>query len=133
MFDGSNKGHKYTVFAPTDEALFQFYRQKGVNGIEALGKEYATAIVKTMTYDGDSLKLTEVFSSDVASAAYANEAGEYLYITVNTEGEGFLMSSASDNAALVLSRNYIKCSNGFVYTAELTDYDMNALVNKAFL
>ncbi|MBP5763811.1 MAG: DUF5108 domain-containing protein [Bacteroidales bacterium] len=118
MFDGSNKGHKYTVFAPTDEALFQFYRQKGVNGIEALGKDYATALVKTMTYDGDSLKLTEVFSSDVASAAYANEAGEYLYITVNTEGEGFLMSSASDNAALVLSRNYIKCSNGFVYTAE---------------
>ncbi|MBO7524179.1 MAG: hypothetical protein J6T79_01595, partial [Verrucomicrobia bacterium] len=39
------------LFAPTDEALFQFYRQKGVNGIEALGKDYATALVKTMTYD----------------------------------------------------------------------------------
>ena len=118
LYDGSSSAHKYTLFAPTDEALQAFYSAKGVNGIEDLGKEYAEAIVKTMTYDGDSLKLTEQFGVGVTELAYVSEAGEYLYITINEVGEGFSLRSASVTQGVVLTRNYIKCSNGFVYTAD---------------
>lgn len=118
LYNGSNSAHKYTVFAPTDKALREFYTAKGVNSIEDLSVEYATALVKTMTYDGDSLKLTEKFSSDVTSLVYSSEAGERIYLYVNTEGEGFLLRNQSSVDSVSISRNYIKCANGFVYTAE---------------
>jgi len=118
LYDGSNSAHKYTVFAPTDKALQEFYAAKGVNGIEDLGADYATALVKTMTYDGDSLKLTEKFSSDVTGLIYTSEAGERIYLYVNAEDEGFLLRNQSSETYVPLSRNYIKCANGFVYTAE---------------
>ncbi len=118
LYDGSNSAHKYTLFAPTDEALKRFYAEKGISGIEDLSVEYATALVKTMTYDGDSLKLTEKFAADITSLAYVSEAGETLYLRVNTEGEGFTLHSQSIQEAIVISRNYITCANGFVYTAE---------------
>ncbi len=118
LYDGTSTAHKYTVFAPTDQALQSFYAQKGVNGIEDLGIEYATAIVKTMTYDGDSLKLTEKFSADVTSLVYTSEAGERIYLYVNTAGEGFLLRNQSAEDTIAISRNYVTCSNGFVYTAD---------------
>lgn len=118
LYDGSSKAHKYTMFAPTDEALQAFYHAKGVSSIEDLGVDYAAAIVKTMTYDGDSLKLTELFGPNVTTLNYSSEAGEMLYLTVNNEGEGFLLRNASADAEVGVTRGYTKCSNGFVYTTD---------------
>ncbi len=115
MYDGSSVANKFTVFAPTDSALQAFYAEKGVSSIEELSVDYATAIVKTLTYTGDSLKLTEVFSADY-TLGYKNEADEYLYLSVNSEAEGFLMYTQSDTDLIGVSRSYIDCSNGFVYT-----------------
>ena len=117
MNDGSGSAHTFTIFAPTNEALQSYYQEKGVTGIEQLGVDYAAALVKTMVYDGDSLKLTELFTADVDSLQYKSESDEYLYIKVDTTG-GFSLTSQSVSDAKHISRNYIECSNGFVYTAD---------------
>lgn len=118
LYDGKNQPHKYTIFAPTDEALQSFYKEKGVESVEALSKEYVQALVKTMTYDGDSLKLTEVFSSTISHVAYSSESGETIALTIDPENEGFLLLNESGKTPVHLSRGYIKGSNGFVYTAD---------------
>lgn len=117
---GTGKTHKYTLFAPTDEALQSFYKEKGVGSIEELGKEYATALVKTMTYDGDSLKFTEMFTSNTVGLTFESEANENIFVNIDTENEGFTLynNSSSQSKAIHLSRYYIKASNGFVYTAD---------------
>ena len=115
--NSASSAHTFTLFAPTNEAMQKFYSQKGVVGIEDLGKDYAAMLVKTMVTDYDSLKLTELFTSEITSVSYKSEAGEYLYISVDSV-DGFDMVSNSYKNSVVISRDYIKCSNGFIYTAD---------------
>lgn len=115
--NSSTSAHTFTLFAPTNEALQKFYSQKGVSGIEDLGKDYATALVKTMVTDYDSLKLTELFTAEIILVSYKSEAGEYLRISVDSV-DGFDLTTDSYNGSIVASRDYIKCSNGFIYTVD---------------
>lgn len=118
LYNGKNVSHKYTVFAPTDEAVRNFYQEKGVASIEDLGENYAKAMVQTMVYDGDSLKLTEQFSSLVKTLTYDSEAGETLKLEVDSVTEGFRLINSSGKQSIHISRNYTKGSNGFIYTAD---------------
>ncbi len=118
LYDGSGKSHKYTHFAPTDDAIRAFYQQKGVAGIEELGKTYATAMVRTMTIDEDSLKLSEKFTAIVSELNYKCEFNEYLSIKVDTVELGFLMVNNSGKEPIHISRGYEVCSNGYYYVAD---------------
>lgn len=113
LYDGSNKPNTYTLFVPTDEALRRFYSQKGVTSIEELGVDYARAMVRTMTHDADSLKLTELFGAGVDWLELPMVAGEVLNLTIDTTQVGFLI-----NDSIHISRDYVKCSNGFFYMAD---------------
>lgn len=108
---------KYTHFAPNNEALQQFYASKGVSGIEELGKDYASAMVRTMTYRGDSLKLTEKFTPSVSVFPLNSAANEELLIEVDVEQPGFLLTNVSGSKPVHVARNYVACTNGFVYEA----------------
>ena len=59
------QGVKYTVMAPSDEAVQRFYESVGVSSIEDLGMEYAKALVKTHIYQGDSVKFSDKFGVNV--------------------------------------------------------------------
>ena len=115
---GHSKAHQFTHFAPTNEALADFYAKKGVSGIEDLGKEYAQAMVRNMTIDGDSIRLSEKFGVDVDYFDELNEDDETLTFRIDSKSEegGFLASFIDDTAHL--SRNYIICSNGYIYSAK---------------
>ena len=113
LYDGQSYSHTFTHFAPTDEALQSFYVQHGVSAIEDLGVVYAQALVKCLTYDGDSLKLSEVFDEKTTYKNYTSENSDALYVTIDTIGDGFLI-----NDSIQVSRDYIRCSNGFVYTVQ---------------
>lgn len=106
---------KYTHFAPNNEAMQQFYASKGINGIEELGKAYASALVRTMTYRGDSLKLTEKFTPSVNVFTLNSAANEKLSLEVDIEQPGFLMVNVSGSESVHVERNYITCTNGFIY------------------
>lgn len=113
LYDGQSLAHKFTLFAPTDSALYRFYASKGVASIEELGIDYAQALVRTMTYDGDSLKLSEKFGSTLNRLSYQSEAGELFDLSVNPSRVGYLL-----NDSIPISQRYLSCSNGFVYTTE---------------
>ena len=113
LYDGQSSSHKFTMFVPTDDALAAYYAMKGVQTVEELGQEYAKAMVKCMTYDGDSLKLSEVFDQKTTYKSYSSQNGDALRITVDTVGDGFLI-----NDSIAVSRDYVKCSNGFYYTVQ---------------
>ena len=115
--NGSTAAHTFTLFAPTNEALQNFYQKRGVSSVEELGEFYAAALVKTMTTDFDSLKLTEVFTAEVSTVNYVSESGEFIYLCADAE-KGFDLWSESSIDSVGVSRNYIKCSNGFIYTAD---------------
>ena len=119
--NGSASAHTFTLFAPTNEAMQRFYQKRGVSRVEELGVTYAAALVKTMTTDVDSLKLTELFSADVVvynrEGKLVNEAGENIYLSVDSI-DGFDLWSKSSADTVGISREYIKCSNGFIYKAD---------------
>jgi len=114
---GSSKQVKFTHFAPNNEAMQTFYAAKGVSGIEDLGKAYAAAMVQTMTYSGDSLKLTEKFTASVEKISLNSVADERLSIIVDIDEPGFLMVNASGKSYVHIARRYKECSNGFYYEA----------------
>lgn len=113
LYDAKTKPQKFTMFAPTNEALASFYQQKGVGSIEELGKDYAAAMVRTMTYSGDSIKFAEKFTTKVTSLIYTMVAGESVNVTVDGERAGYLL-----NEKIHISFDHVVCSNGFIYQAE---------------
>lgn len=113
LYDAKPRAQKFTMFAPNNEAMADFYRQKGVSSIEDLGKDYAAAMVRTMTYSGDSIKFSEKFTSKVTSLTYTMVAGESVNVSVDSQKTGYLLN---DNVHI--SFYHISCSNGFIYQAE---------------
>ncbi len=114
LYDGSGTGNKYTLFVPTDEALQRFYTEKGVSGYEELGKEYATALVKSLVTETDSIKLQEKFTATVDYYSCRSIQNTALSFTVNPGADGgFLL-----NDTVVVSYDHAVCSNGFYYTIQ---------------
>lgn len=115
LYTGENKEHAYTHFAPTDSAMLAFYAEKKVGGIEELGVSYAKALVRTMTCDKDSMKLTEKFTSTTNSFGWMCENDEAVLCYVDNQNGGFRFSNFTGKELVHIERNYIKCTNGFVY------------------
>lgn len=115
---GSNVSNTFTHFAPTNEAMQSFYAKMGVSGIEELGVEYAKSMVLNLTYTGDSLKLTEQFGPDVIKVLLQTRNGDELSLCIDEEKTdgGFQMSFLQEKAHVL--RNYITCTNGFIYEME---------------
>lgn len=113
LYDASTKSVTYTMFAPTDDALRAFYQDKGVNGIEELGKDFASAMVRTMTYMGDSIEFADKFSTKVTSIIYQMVAGETVEVSIDPAQPGYIL-----NGKYHISFDHIACSNGFVYTCQ---------------
>jgi len=111
QYDAKTKAVKFTIFAPTDEAMRSFYKQRGVSGIEQLGEAYARAMVRTMTYDGDSIEFAEKFTAKVSELICTMVAGEEVNITVDPNEPGYLL-----NEKIHFSYDHISCTNGFIYT-----------------
>jgi uncharacterized surface protein with fasciclin (FAS1) repeats len=101
----------FTHFAPTNEAVEDFYAAKGVSSIDELGKEYAQALVKYLTISDDSVKLSEKFtSSKVTSVSFTNVYAQTLSITVDSVQVGYVLDGVAH-----VEQNYISASNGFIY------------------
>lgn len=113
QYDASTKAVKFTMFAPTNEALQSFYQEKGVSNIEELGEDYAKAMVRTMTYSGDSIDFSEKFTAKVTSLVYSMVAGETVSVSVDPSEPGYLL-----NEKIHCSYDHISCTNGFVYTTK---------------
>jgi len=113
QYDASTKTVKFTMFAPTNTAMQSFYQEKGVSSIEDLGTAYAKAMVRTMTYSGDSIDFSEKFTAKVTSLVYAMVAGETVSFSVDPNEPGYLL-----NEKIHCSYDHIACSNGFIYTTE---------------
>lgn len=113
LYDSKTKALKYTMFAPNNEALLSFYREKGVSSIEELGQDYASAMVRTMTYTGDSIQFSEKFTNTVSSLIYTMQAGESVTVTVDASKPGYLI-----NDKIHFSFDHLSCSNGFIYETE---------------
>lgn len=109
-YDSKSQVVKFTMFAPDDEALNAFYTKKGVSSIEELGSSYADAMVRTMTYSGDSVRFSEKFSSVVTDIIYTMEAGESVTVSIDGNQRGFLL-----NDAIHFDYDPHVCSNGFIY------------------
>jgi uncharacterized surface protein with fasciclin (FAS1) repeats len=101
----------FTHFVPTNEAVENFYAEKGVSSIDELGKDYAQALVKFLTISGDSIKLTEKFSSaKVTGVSYTNVYAQDLTVTVDSVEVGYVL-----NGVAHINQNYVAASNGFIY------------------
>ena len=113
LYDANASSVKFTMFAPTNSAINNFYSAKGVSGIEDLGKTFAQALVRTMTCAEDSIEFSEKFTSKVTIYQITSVAGETLDVSVDKGETGYKL-----NDAVHFSYDHIACSNGFIYTAE---------------
>ena len=114
LYDGSGTGNKYTMFVPTDSALQCFYTEKNVSSYEELGKEYATALVKSLVTETDSIKLQEKFTATIDYYSCRSKQNTVLSFTVNPGVDGgFLLGDT-----VVVSYDHVACSNGFYYTIQ---------------
>ena len=113
LYDSKTNALRYTMFAPNNDAMRSFYQQKGVASIEDLGRDYAAAMVRTMTYTGDSILFSEKFTNTVNRLTYTMEAGESVSVCVDANKPGYLI-----NDAIHISYDHVSCSNGFIYDAE---------------
>lgn len=113
LYDSKTQAQKFTMFAPNNEAVARFYQEKGVSSIEELGKDYAAAMVRTMTYAGDSIKFSEKFTSKVTSLTVPMVAGESVNVTVDQSKSGYLL-----NDAIHVAFGHVACSNGFFYDTD---------------
>ena len=107
------QGVKYTVMAPSDEAVQRFYESVGVSSIEDLGMEYAKALVKTHIYQGDSVKFSDKFGVNVLALFYTNAYGTTWSVELDSINPGYVL-----NSNIHLEKEYIKAANGFIYLSD---------------
>lgn len=113
LYDANANSVTFTMFAPNNNAMSNFYSAKGVSSIEDLGKNFAQALVCTMVCAEDSIEFSEKFTSKVNVYGITSVAGESLYVTVDEAETGYKL-----NDEVHISYDHIPCSNGFIYTAE---------------
>ncbi len=127
LYKGDGMMHKFTHFAPTNEALQAFYAAKQVNSVEELGKDYAKSMVLNMTYDVDSLKLTELFASDILAVSLEepNEDNQFMCFMIDEATAGFKLVTVANledfkmtkpELFISVDRKLTACTNGFFYS-----------------
>ena len=101
---------KYALFAPSNEAIDQYLKDKGKSSVNDLTKEEAIEIVKYhlihVTDNKDSLTTTGFVNGRMS---YPTFAGNYL--TTKQEGENIKIN----RQALLLSPRDLKASNGHLH------------------
>lgn len=120
LYNAVNQATQYfTLFAPTNEAMQEFYTKKGVSSITELGEEYAINLVKYHLIQ-DTID-QNTFISQEGSMEQATVSGDYLSVNIKEgEGEaGGLNSIYLNNEAHVIEFAN-RVSNGYVYVLENT-------------
>ncbi|MDR2805595.1 MAG: fasciclin domain-containing protein [Dysgonamonadaceae bacterium] len=103
---------KYTLFAPTNEAVKSYLQQIEKSGVEALSKEEAEAIVKyhlVRVTGSDTTLLTTDFVD--GRLPYPNFLRKYL--TTKTEAEGSDVFIRVNRQAKIITKD-LRASNGYV-------------------
>ncbi|MDR0572643.1 MAG: DUF5108 domain-containing protein [Tannerella sp.] len=117
LFNAVNQAtQSFTVFVPDNEAVWAFYKRKGVNSIQELGKEYAYNLA-CYHIIGDSISLDEfIVGGKLANRTFSDD---YLTVTFDensTEGGGF--NSIYINKEARVTETAIGVSNGYVYVLD---------------
>lgn len=120
LYNAVNQADKsYTLFVPTNKAMEEFYRKKGVASIQELGEEYAIALVKYHLIS-DTINETDFIATE-GQLEKKTVSDDYLSVNIK-EGEGELGGINSiyiNNEAHVIEFAN-KVSNGYVYVLENT-------------
>lgn len=106
----STSGVSFTAFAPTNEAMQDFYSRRGVEGLENLSKDYVRAFVLYHTLP-DSIQaetfvtktsVTNLSSDNISISIDPDNAGQ---ATLNDEGQVIQMGISAYNGKIyVLSK-----------------------------
>lgn len=120
LYNAINQASEYyTLFVPTNQAMQEFYRKKGVTSIKELGEEYAINLVKYHLIQ-DTIDQATFISTDGAMEK-KTVSDDFLSVNIR-EGEGEMGGVNSiyvnDEAHVIEFAN--KVSNGYVYVLENT-------------
>jgi uncharacterized surface protein with fasciclin (FAS1) repeats len=114
LFNAVNQATQgFTVFVPDNEAVLAFYKKKGVNSIQELGKEYAYNLARYHII-GDSIALDEFIVGGKLEKRTLSD--DFLTVTFDensSEGGGF--NSIYINKEARVTETAIRVSNGYVY------------------
>jgi len=117
LFNAINQASEmFTVFVPDNEAVQEFYRKKGVNSIEELGKEYARELARYHII-GDTVNLETFVKGGKLEEKTLSD--DYLSVTFDEESEtGGGFNSLYVNNEARITEAAIKVSNGYVYVMD---------------
>lgn len=129
MYNAVNQAtQSFTVFAPNNQAVEEFYQRKGVSGIEELGKEYAQTLVKYHLIQ-DSIN-QETFIEKEGPLDKKTITDDFLSVSYGTgEGESGGINSIYINKEAHVIELGNRVSNGFVYVLDKT---LSPLVESAY-
>lgn len=109
----------FTVFAPNNKAVEEFYQKMGVSSIEELGQEYAKNLVKFHIIQ-DTIN-QETFIESAGKLAKKTLSDDFLSVSFEEgEGEGGGLQSVYLNKEAHVIEFANKVSNGYVYVLENT-------------
>ena len=113
MYNALNQyGQKYTAFVPTDSAMVEFYKSRGVTALEQLPASYVKEFIKCHTHNGDSL-LPEKF---IMKNTIDNMCGDELSIEIDSVNPG---QALLGGAAQIIEMGK-SASNGKIYVITST-------------
>ena len=113
MYNALNQyGQKYTAFVPTDSAMVEFYKSRGVTSLEQLPASYVKEFIKCHTHNGDSL-LPEKF---IMKKSINNMCGDELSIEIDSVNPG--QALLGGNARIIEMGK--SASNGKIYVVTST-------------
>lgn len=113
MYNALNQyGQKYTAFVPTDSAMVEFYKSRGVTALEQLPASYVKEFIKCHTHNGDSL-LPEKF---IMKNTIDNICGDELSIEIDSVNPG---QALLGGAAQIIEMGK-SASNGKIYVITST-------------
>jgi uncharacterized surface protein with fasciclin (FAS1) repeats len=119
LFNAVNQAtQSFTVFVPDNEAVLAFYKKKGVNSIQELGKDYAYNLA-CYHIIGDSISLDEFIAGGKLPDRTLSD--DYLTVTFDenaSDGGGF--NSIYINKEARVTETAIRVSNGYVYVLNAT-------------
>lgn len=107
MYNALNEaGQPFTEFVPSDSAMNEFYKKEGVDSIQALGYEYARALVRAHTVL-DTIQVDEFINSK----SLTNLSGDKVSIEIDSVNSG----EAVLNGEAHVTKMGISVSNGILY------------------
>lgn len=107
----------FTVFAPNNKAVKEFYAKQGVSSIEELGQEYAKTLVKYHIIQ-DTIN-QEMFIENAGKLDKKTLSDDYISVSFEDgEGEAGGLQSVYLNKEAHVIEFANKVSNGYVYVLE---------------